>query len=58
MIVEPILVKISVDLIKYIKFYYYKDQKQKFFSNVSNLFDLVQNQLNSIWMALGQLLSE
>ena len=57
MIVEPILVKISVDLIKFIKLYYSENQKTKqldrFSDNVNNLFDMVNNQLNSIWMALG-----
>lgn len=46
MIVEPILVNISVDLIKYIKMYYTdnkKDPKNRFPENVNNLFDMVQN---------------
>ncbi|CDW85800.1 n-terminal domain-containing protein [Stylonychia lemnae] len=65
MIVEPILVKISVDLIKFIKLYYSENQNKtatkqldRFIDNVNNLFDMVNNQLHSIWMALGQLLSE
>lgn len=62
-IVEPILVRISVDLIKFIKMHHSDTNMQKnknldrFTDNVNNLFDMVHNQLNSIWMALGQLLS-
>ena len=58
-IVEPILVRISVDLIKFIKMHHMDTNFQKnknldrFTDNVNNLFDMVQNQLNSIWMALG-----
>ena len=61
MIIEPILVRISVDLIRYIKHYFNEnknDPKGRFSANVNNLFDMFQNQLNSIWMALGQLLSD
>ena len=63
-IVEPILVKISVDLIKFIKTFHGDITLQKtknldrFIDNIDNLFELVQPQLNSIWMALGQLLSK
>lgn len=61
MIIEPILVSISVDLIKFIKLYYAENANKsvanknldRFVDNVNNLFDMVNNQLNSIWMALG-----
>lgn len=53
-IIEPILVNISVDLIKFIKLYHIESyNKARFLDNVNNLFDMVNNQLNSIWMALG-----
>ncbi len=37
--IEPILLQVSVDLIKYIKYYY--DSKTRFTENVRNLFDLI-----------------
>ncbi len=61
MITEPILLHISVDFIKYIKFYFYdkKDMKAqaRFYENCKNLFDMVPNKLRSVWTALGELLS-
>lgn len=59
-IIEPVLESISVDLIKYIKRYYYESRnvKARFDDNANNLFDMVNNQLHCIWMALGSLLSE
>lgn len=59
MIAEPILLHISVDFIKYIKFYFYdkNDTKARFYDNCKNLFDMIPNQLRSVWTALGELLS-
>ena len=50
MIVEPVLVSIAVDLIKFIKMYYSDNQSKsaakqldRFIDNVKNLFDMVHN---------------
>ena len=42
-IIEPVLEQISVDLIKYIKFFFFDIQnlKTRFHDNVNNLFDMV-----------------
>jgi hypothetical protein len=59
-IAEPILEEISVDLIKYIKYYYSSlstgkltDFKQK----VNNLFEMINQNLNCVWRSLGSQLS-
>ncbi len=61
MITEPILLHISVDFIKYIKHYFYdsKDAKAlgRFKENCKNLFDMFVSKLQSVWTALGELLS-
>lgn len=43
MIIEPILLQVSVEMIKYIKFYINdkKDPKNRFIDNVKNLFDML-----------------
>jgi len=38
--IEPILLQVSVDLVKYIK-HYYDPNNTKFSDNVRNLFDLI-----------------
>jgi hypothetical protein len=60
MIIEPILLHFSVDLIKYIKHYFHDkpDQLKRFQGNVKNLFDMVPNELKSMWDSLGKLLSD
>ena len=58
--IEPILLHFSVDLIKYIKHFYYlkDDNRNRFQENVHNFFEMVPNNLKSIWDALGMLLSD
>ena len=60
MIIEPILLHFSVGLIKYIKHYFHDklDQLKRFQGNVKNLFDMVPNELKSMWDSLGKLLSD
>jgi len=64
-IVEPILKEITVDLIKFVQHYYkllrnqdQSSQQQRFKSQVQNLFQMLQEQLKSVWQALGSLLSD
>lgn len=59
-IMPPILDKITVDLIRYIKHYFEKpvDPKSKFRGVVKNLFEMFKQQLNCVWRALGTQLSQ
>ena len=62
-IAEPILEEISVDLIKYIQYFYVievpevKDLK-KLQMHVTPLLLMIKNELKCVWGALGSLLSE
>ena len=58
MISESVLLHFSVDFIKYIKHYFYDKRDKRFLDNVQNLFDMIQNELKSMWDALGKLLSD
>ena len=58
MISESVLLHFSVDFIKYIKHYFYDKRDKRFLTNVENLFDMIQNELKSMWDALGKLLSD
>ena len=58
-IIEPVLLNISVELIQYIKYYYgeMNSTRKKFLDTVKNLFDIFPDKLRCIWIALGELLS-
>lgn len=65
-IAEPILTEISVDLIKYIKYFYkpddqsdqsYRDLMQKFGGACMNMFQMISSYMSFVYKALGNLLS-
>ena len=71
-IAEPILYEISVDLVRYIRHYSHADASggnsrglteqdeptmNRFRSSVTNLFQIIAPEMNSVWIALGSLLS-
>ena len=61
-IAQPILEDISVDLIKYIQYFYVIDVPDegtlsKLRMRVTNLLLMIREELNCVWSALGSLLS-